>query len=198
MRLSTLVPVPLLLVALVACRDPDAPRPVSVLPTPTPGGGVASSGGASARPLSTRDDPGRDVRPVAPTPPPPPTASPVLPSGAPDPAEAGISDLARVARYVFREMRMGQYVCSFTNPLRDPISFALHIEARGGRMTEVHLAWAGVRHAEDMHRLQPPPPELGAYVECLTPGLQALVMDPAPADGTYQPEYSYPGLPGGR
>ena len=100
-----LVITPLLLVALVACRDPDAPRPVSVLPTPTPtpGGGAASSGGAGSRPLSTRDDPGRDVRPVAPTPPPPPTAAAALPSGAPDPAEAGIPDLARVARYVFRD-----------------------------------------------------------------------------------------------
>ena len=193
MRLRPLATVLLLLVALVACRDPDAPRPVSVLPTPTPGGGAASSGLTGSRPLSTRDDPGRDVRPVAPTPPPPPTAAAALPSGAPDPAEAGIPDLARVARYVFREMRTGQHVCSFTNPLRDPISFAFHIEARGGRMTEVHLAWAGVRHADDMHRLQPPPPELGAYVQCLAPRLQAVVMDPAPADGAYQPEYSYPG-----
>ena len=23
-------------------------------------------------------------------------------------------------------------------------------------------------------------------------------MDPAPADGVYEPEYSYPGVPGGR
>jgi hypothetical protein len=197
MRPRPLVTVPLLIVAFVACRDPDAPRPVSVLPTPTPGGGTASSG-TSSRPLSTRDDPGRDVRPVAPNPPAPPTAPPALPPGAPDPAEAGISDLARVARYVFREMRMGQYVCSFTNPLRDPISFAFHIETLGGRMTKVHLAWAAVRHAEDRHRLQPPPPELNGYIACLTPRLRAVVMDPAPADGTYQPEYSYPGDPGGR
>ncbi|MCG6926936.1 MAG: hypothetical protein LJF30_16720 [Acidobacteria bacterium] len=198
MRLRTPVAVPLLLVALAACRDPDAPRPVSVLPTPTPGGGAPSSGGAASRPLSTRDDPVRDVRPVAPTPPPAPTAPSALPPGAPDPAEAGISDLARVARYVFREMRMGQYVCSFTNPLRDPVSFAFHIEAQGGRMTKVHLAWAAVQHAQDRHRLEPPPPELSGYVECLTPRLQAVVMDPAPADGTYQPEYSYPGVPGGQ
>ncbi len=107
---------------------------------------------------------------MAPTPTP---APPPLPPGAPDPSEAGISDLARLARYVFREMRAGQGACSFANPLRDPVSFAFHIEVQGGRMTEVHLAWAGVRHAEDMHRLEPPPPELSAYVECLTPRLQA-------------------------
>jgi len=191
MRLRTLLLVPLLLVALVACRDPDAPRPVSVLPTPSPGGDAASSGGMAARPLSTRDDAARDVRPVAPTPTPAPPS--LLPPGAPDPSEAGISDLARLARYVFREMRVAQGVCSFVNPLRDPVSFALHIEVRAGRMTEVHLAWAGVRHADDIHRLEPPPPELRAYVECLTPRLQAVAMEPAPVDGTYQPEYSYPG-----
>lgn len=183
----TRLAVPLMLVVLVACRDPDAPRPVNVFPSP-------ASGGTGERPLSSRDDPGRDVRPVAPTPP----SAPALPPGMPDPAEPGIPDLARLARYVFREMRAGQDLCPFVNPLRDPIGFALHIEARGGRMTEVHLAWAAVQHAGETHPLQPPPPELSAYVECLAPRLQAVVMDPPPADGTYQPEYSHPGRPGGR
>jgi hypothetical protein len=131
---------------------------------------------------------------VAPT----PTPAPALPFGVPDPAEPGIPDLARLARYVFLEMRTSQGVCYFANPLRDPVSFALHIETRGGRMTKVHLAWAAAQHSGGVHRLQPPPPELSAYVDCLTPRLQAVVMDPPPADGTYQPEYSYPGQPTGR
>jgi hypothetical protein len=171
-----------MLVALVACRDPDAPRPVNVLPT-------ASPGAVASHPLSTRDDPPRDVRPVAPT----PTPAPALAPGLPDPAEAGISDLARLARYVFREMQESQYVCSFTNPLHDPVSFAFHVEVQGGRIAEVHLAWAGVRVGEEVQRLQPPPPELSGYLECLVPRLESVVMDPAPADGAYQPEYSYPG-----
>ena len=182
MRLRTLLPVPLTLVALIACRDSNAPRPVNVFPTP-------SSESTVSRPLSTRDDQARDVRPVAPTPP----AAPALPPGVPDPAEAGISDLARLARYVFREMRVGQDVCSFTNPLHDPVSFAFHIEVQGGRMAETHLAWAGARVGDELQRLQPPPPELTTYAECLIPRLQAVVMDPPPADGAYQPEYSYPG-----
>jgi hypothetical protein len=176
-----------MLVALVACRDPDAPRPVNVLPSPSPDE-------VGTRPLSSRDEAARDVRPVAPTPP----AAPALDPGAPDPAEPGIPDLARLARYVFREMRGGQDACPFVNPLREPIAFALHVEVQGDRMTEVHLAWAGVRHGEEAHRLEPPPPELRRFVECLAPRLRAVVMDPPPAEGAYQPEYSYPGQPGGR
>jgi len=187
MSLRARLTVPLTLVALVACRDPDAPRPVDVFPSP-------SSESAGERPLSTRDDPSRDVRPVAPTPP----AAPALSPGMPDPTEPGIPDLARLARYVFREMHAARDACPFVNPLRDPIGFALHIESRGGRIREVHLAWAAVQHAGDAHRLQPPPRELSTWLECLTPRLRAVVMDPAPADGPYQPEYSYPGQPGGR
>jgi hypothetical protein len=176
-----------MLVALVACRDPDAPRPVNVLPSPPPDE-------VGTRPLTSRDEPARDVRPVAPTPP----AAPALSPGVPDPAEPGIPDLARLARYVFREMRGGQDACPFVNPLRDPIAFAVHVEVQEGRMTEVHLAWAAVRHGGEAHRLEPPPPELSSYAECLAPRLRAVVMDPPPADGAYQPEYSYPGKPGGR
>ena len=32
-----------------------------------------------------------------------------------------------------------------------------------------------------------------AYAACLAPRLQAVTMEPSPSDGTYQPEYSYPG-----
>jgi hypothetical protein len=186
MRATHLLLVPAALVALLSCRDPDAPRPVSVLSTPSPEGG-------EARPLSSRDKAGSDVRPVAPT----PRAAPALAPGVPDPAEPGISNLARLARYVFREMRLAQDACPFANPLEEPISFAFHIDVQGGGVAEAHLAWAGARHGEEIHQIEPPP-ELTAYAECLQPRLEAVVMAPAPEDGVYRPEYSYPGRPGGR
>jgi hypothetical protein len=177
--LSVLLPA----LALGACRDPDAPRPVTDLPTPPPES-------VPVRPLSTRDDGATDARPA-------PTARP-LPPGVPDPSEPGISDLARLARYVFREMQAGERTCSFANPLHDPVSFAFHIEVSGGRMTKVHLAWVGTRVGEEIRPLPSAPPELTAYAECMKPILEAVRMDPPPADGVYQPEYSYPGHSAGR
>jgi len=183
MRPRSLLPVSLALVALVACRDPDAPRPVSELESPP-------AEGAPVRPLTTRDDPATDARPVA-------TSRPV-PPGAPDPAESAISDLARLARYVFREMRLADQACPFTNPLHDPLSFIFHIEVQGGRMTQVHLSKAGRLVGPGVEPMSEVPPELAAYAACLKPRLQALTMDPAPPDGPYQPEYSYPGHQSGR
>jgi hypothetical protein len=186
MRAITLLLVPAVLVALLACRDPDAPRPVSVLPTP-------SSEAGGTRPLSSHDEAGRDVRPVAPT----PRTAPALPPGVPDPAEPGISNLARLARYVFREMRLAQDACPFANPLEEPLSFAFHIDVQSGAIADAHLAWAGLRHGDEIHQIEAPP-ELTAYAECLVPRLEAAPMAPAPADGVYRPEYSYPGRAGGR
>jgi hypothetical protein len=180
MRVHALLLASTTLLALASCRDPDAPRPVNVLPTP-------SAEGVGTRPLSSHDEVGSDVRPVAPT----PRAAPALPPGVPDPAEPGISNLARVARYVFREMRLAEDECPFVNPLPDALSFAFHIEIRDGRVADAHLAWAGVRHGDEIHRIEAPP-ELTAYAECLEPRLEAVAMAPAPADGTYRPEYGYP------
>lgn len=178
MGLRSLLFTSLLLVALGvlgSCRDPDAPRPVNDLePRPT-----AAPPERDARPT--------DTRPVATRP---------LPPGEPDPAETGITDLARLARYVFREMQVAESICPFVNPLHDPLAFAFHVEVADQRMSHVHLAWAGVRAGEELQPLREPPAELTAYVECLAPRLEAARMDPAPADGEYQPEYSYPGHQG--
>jgi hypothetical protein len=171
--------IPLVLLALAACRDPDAPRPVNELESPP-------AGSAPLRPLTTRDEGVTDTRPVATRP---------LPPGLPDPSEPDIPDLARLARYVFREMRMAEQECPFVNPFHDPISFAFHVEVRDGRMSTVHLAWAALRAGEESRPLQPAPPELTAYAACLAPRLEAVAMDPSPSDGAYQPEYSYPGYP---
>jgi hypothetical protein len=175
-----------LLLAAVACTDRDAPRPVPV-PDQDPA--------ASTRPLSSREatTPPAAVAPAAPA-----TAA-VDPD---DPAEPGIPDLARLARYVFRAMQRHDEVCPFDNPFRDRLHFALGIDVKVGRMTRVGLGHVGLEpaaggEARTLTQAQWPR-ELTAYVACLAPHLQAVAMAPSPADGAYEPAYSYRGLPTGR
>ena len=119
-----------------------------------------------------------------------------------DPAEPGISDLARLARYVFQAMQRHEEVCPFGNPLRDRLHFALAIEVRGGRMAQVGLGHVGVEPepAGSARMLAEArwPRELTGYVACLAPHLRAVTMAPAPADGAYEPEYSFSGSSAGR
>ena len=42
------------------------------------------------------------------------------------------------------------------------------------------------------------PDALVGYVTCLAPHLQGVVMSPAPADGAYEPAYSFGGQPDGK
>jgi hypothetical protein len=165
-----------LLSVIPACTDRDAPRPV---PVPT------GEAGAGTRPLSSRESL------------PPPAVDPN------DPAEPGIPDLARLARYVFRTMQRHEDVCPVENPFRDRLHFAFEIEVKGGRMTRVALgqvAHGGEANGEGAHAVPEAqrPRELTAYAACLAPHLEAVVMAPAPADGTYEPVYSFSGNPAGR
>ncbi len=102
-----------------------------------------------------------------------------------DPAEPGISDLARLARYVFRTMQRHEEAWPFDNPLREPLHFALEIEVKGGRMT-------AASEARTLAAAQWPP-ALTTYVTCLEPHLKAVTMAPSPADGVYEPVYSFGG-----
>ena len=134
-------------------------------------------------------------RPAAAT----PSAAAVDPD---DPAEPGIPDLARLARHVFKAMQRHEEACPFDNPFRDRLHFALEIEVRGGRMTRVGLGHVGVEpaganEARTLSRTQWPR-ELESYVTCLAPSLQALTMAPSPADGSYEPVYSFGGRETGR
>ena len=119
-----------------------------------------------------------------------------------DPAEPGISDLARLARYVFQAMQRHEEVCPFGNPFRDRLHFAMAIEVRGGRMARVGLGHVGLEPAaggEARTLTQAEwPRELTGYVACLAPHLRAVTMAPAPADGAYEPEYSFSGSSAGR
>jgi len=164
----------------VGCTDRDAPRPV-----PVPDQERAAD---ATRPLSGRE---------------------TLPSSAPgsavdpdDPAEPGIPDLARLARYVFKTMQRHEEVCPFENPLREPLHFALEIEVKKGRMARVGLGHIGLEaeaagKARTLAESQWPR-ELTAYVACLAPHLQAVAMAPSPADGAYEPVYSFGGQAAGR
>lgn len=130
-----------------------------------------------------------------------PSASPDAALADPnDPAEPGIPDLARLARYVFRSMQRHEAACPLENPFRDTLHFAFEIEVARGRMTRVALGEVALEGAIGRLALleRQWPPELVAYVACLAPQLEAAVMDPAPADGSYRPFYSFRGHPEGK
>ncbi len=129
-------------------------------------------------------------------------AAPAAAVDSEDPAEPGIGDLARLARYVFKTMQRHEEVCPFDNPLRDRLHFALAVEVKGGRMTRVALGHVGVEPggATEARPLAAArwPRELTGYVSCLAPHLKAIEMEPAPADGAYEPAYAFGGREDGR
>ena len=175
------LPLLALLLLAAACTDRDAPKPV-----PVPDEGPAAD---SLRPLSSREAI-------------PPAGAPPAAVDPDDPAEPGIPDLARLARYVFKTMQRHEAVCPFDNPFRDRLHFALEIEVTGGRMTRVGLAHvglepAGASEARTLATTQFPR-ELTGYVACLAPHLQAVTMAPSPADGAYEPVYTFGGREAGR
>jgi hypothetical protein len=163
------------------CSDPDAPRPV-----PVPDRDVADG----SRPLSSLEAL------------PPPAAAPGAAVDPDDPAEPGIPDLARLARYVYKTMQRHEEVCPLENPFRDRLHFALEIEVKAGRMARVglgHVALEPVAGGDPQTLAAGQwPRELTTYVTCLVPHLQAVAMAPSPADGAYEPVYSFGGRETGR
>ncbi len=129
-------------------------------------------------------------------------AAPSPPADPDDPAEPGIGDLPRLARYVFKVMQAHEEVCPFDNPFRERVHFALAVDVKGGRITRVGLENVGVEPAggataRTLARAQWPV-EITGYVKCLAPHLEAVEMDPAPADGSYAPAYAFSGRAAGR
>ncbi len=118
-----------------------------------------------------------------------------------DPAEPGIPDLARLARYVFKTMQRHEEVCPFENPYRERLHLALAIDVRKGRITRVGTSHVGVEPEKGEARTLAPgqvPRALTAYVTCLAPHLQAVTMAPSPADGVYEPVYTFGGQAAGQ
>jgi hypothetical protein len=129
-------------------------------------------------------------------------AAPSPPADPDDPGEPGIGDLPRLARYVFKTMQAHQEVCPFDNPFRERVHVALAIDVRGGRITKVGLGHVGVEpaggaEARGLAKAQWPR-ELTGYVTCIGPHLKTVEMDPAPADGSYEPAYAFGGRTDGR
>ena len=174
-----------LVLLAVACSDRDAPRPV-----PVPDHEPAAD---AIRPLSSRES----IPPAAGAP-----AAPGTAADPDDPAEPGIPDLARLARYVFKTMQRHDEVCPFDNPYRDRLHFALEIEVKARRMARVGLGHVALEPVAggDPRTLAAVrwPRELTTYVTCLVPHLQAVTMAPSPADGAYEPVYSFGGRETGR
>ena len=169
-----------LLLLVTACTDRDPPRPV-----PVPDPAIDPT-----RPLSSREGI------------PPPPFAPAAAVDPDDPAEPGIPDLARLARYVFKTMQRHDGVCPFENPFHDRLHVALEVEVKAGRMARVGLGHVGLEpvaggEARTLADAQWPR-ELTAYVACLAPHLKAVVMSPSPAEGPYEPVYSFRVNPTGR
>jgi hypothetical protein len=129
-------------------------------------------------------------------------AVPSPPADPDDPAEPGIGDLPRLARYVYKAMQAHEEVCPFANPFRERVHFALVVDVEGGRITRVGLGHVGVEPADGTAARTLAnaqwPRELAAYVTCLAPHLEAVAMNPAPADGSYEPAYAFSGREDGR
>jgi hypothetical protein len=116
----------------------------------------------------------------------------------PDPTEPNLPDLVRLARYAFRVIRTTQGLCSFQNPMREPLTYVLEIEVKGGVALRSRLVGARLEHpAAPLPLTEENWPEaLAEYAACLGPHLQAMEMLPAPSDGVYRPEYTASGSPG--
>jgi hypothetical protein len=175
-----------LLLLAAACSDRDAPRPV-----PVPDQDPASDAG---RPLSSRETPSPAVGT------PGVAATPAIDPD--DPAEPGIPDLARLARYVFKTMQRHEEVCPFENPFRERLHLALAVDVRKSRISRVGTSHVGVEPEKGGEprtlAAGQVPRTLTAYVTCLAPHLQAVTMAPSPADGVYEPVYTFGGQAAGQ
>lgn len=126
----------------------------------------------------------------APVPVPPPGAH-ATPAGPPTtlsfaPDEPGITDIARISRYVFREMN-ARAECALDPLPPGRYDYVYDVTVAKGRITEARLS--SVAHVEEAgsHAVakQQWPPALEKRIACLLPHLKRLEMAPPPADGTY-------------
>jgi hypothetical protein len=154
----------------------DEPRPVPVAePSAAPRFGAIGSRGASPGPAGASAHEAHEA-----------------------PDADGISDLARISRYVFAEMRARASTCS-----REPLppgrfDYTYEVTVRGGRVTRGRLVQVSAATAEGVVTLERSkwPAALETSLNCNLPFLQAMPMKPSPADGVYETLFSGVGPPG--
>jgi hypothetical protein len=110
----------------------------------------------------------------------------------PDPREPGLPDLQRVARHVFVEMHRIADRCALRNPLAERLGYVVEVEVRGGAIARAEVIEARVERGDSSLPLirDAWPEALERYAACLVPHLQGRVLEPAPADGVYRPDYA--------
>jgi len=109
-----------------------------------------------------------------------------------DPQAPGLTDLARLSRYVFREMRRRGEECAPDPAPAGRVDYTLELEVASGRIRAARLATVSAELGGFTAPLLPErwPPGLVASIECLAPHLKALPMPTAPADGVYESRFS--------
>ncbi len=123
-----------------------------------------------------------------------PSVAPRAPAPLPDPGATGISDLARVSRYVFREMARRGGECRVSTPPPQDIEYTVEVTVADGNVAEARLVAARPAGAGSGLPLPPEqwPPQLGQLVACMRPYLVTMEMAQPPADGVYETRFMAP------
>jgi hypothetical protein len=108
-----------------------------------------------------------------------------------DPEAPGLTDLARLSRYVFREMqRRGE--CALGTGVGGRIDYTLELVVEAGRIRSARL----LAVSSDLGGFRAPllperwPASLVGSVECLEPHLRSLSLDERLRDGRYESRFS--------
>lgn len=142
--------------------------------------GIAACGPGEPRPASAPEGTGRVSAPAA--------------SRPDDPEAPGLTDLARLSRYVFREMqRRGE--CAPEAATSGRLDYTLELAVEGGRIASAKLVGVSAELGGFAAPLLPErwPRSLVDSVGCLEPHLQALRLATPPADGVYESHFSLGG-----
>lgn len=123
-----------------------------------------------------------------------PMAPPTTLSFAPD--EPGISDIARVSRYVYREMNT-RPECDLVGLPSGRYDYVYDVTVAKARITGARLNGVALVGAVGSQALAPAqwPPALAKRLDCLLPHLKRLELQPVPADGVYAARFVASGPP---
>lgn len=113
------------------------------------------------------------------------------------PDEAGISDMARVSRYVYREMNT-RPECELLGLPSGRYEYVYDVIVARGRIVEARLtgvARLGPTGPQALARAEWPV-ALAKRLTCLLPHLRRIELAPAPADGAYATRFAASGPPG--